>query len=166
MPKSKFLDFITARRLNAPCLVNESSSNPISSCLGKRSAKYLNWRYLNNPVRRYEMLTVRRDSGLLAYTVFRHAGEDATLVDLFGVENPVIIGGLIERVVDILRKRGVITVNVVMFESHPWVALLQALGFMVRETTSVVVYPTISSRSNHSVTQANNWVLMQGDRDS
>jgi len=132
----------------------------------QRSAEYLNWRYLNNPLCRNKILTVRRDSVLLAYAVFTHSSEDTTIVDLFGVDDPVIIGGLIERVVDLSRKRGLITVNIVMVESHPWVTLLRRLGFMVRESKPVVVYPTVASRSRRSIVDANNWLLMQGDRDS
>jgi Acetyltransferase (GNAT) domain len=133
-------------------------------CL-QRSAEYLNWRYVSNPLYRYELLTARREGSLTAYAVFTHIGEDATLVDLFGDEAPSAISGLVSRVVDLLRERGVVTVSVPISESHPWLPLLQGLGFKPRETSPVVVYAPYFP-SEHSLIEGITWFLMHGDRDS
>jgi hypothetical protein len=132
----------------------------------KRSAKYLNWRYLTNPLRRYELLTARCDGTLLAYAVFTHDGEDAMVVDLFGIEEPGIISALVDRLVALLRKRGMITVNTPLLEAHRWVPLLQYLGFRIRESSPVVVYTTSRFPANRSILDNTGWFLLHGDRDS
>ena len=56
--------------------------NRYGACV-QRSAEYLNWRYVNNPLYQYELFTVRRGGALLGYVVFLQDGEDAILADLF-----------------------------------------------------------------------------------
>jgi len=131
----------------------------------QRSAEYLNWRYLANPLRRYELLTAHRDGSLLAYAVFTHTGKDAMLVDLFGIEELIVLRSLVDRLVVLLRKRGVITLSASMLESHPWVGLLQRSGFRPRETNPVVIYTPGYAPSEVNTFKDVNWFLMQGDRD-
>lgn len=133
---------------------------------GQRSAEYLNWRYLANPLYHYELLTARRDNALLAYAVFTHMQEDATLVDLFGVNDPATLNALVNALISLLRERGVMTVSVSMVESHPWAALLRQLGFKERESVPIVVYGPPSSPVERRILSEKGWFLMQGDRDS
>lgn len=132
----------------------------------QRSAAYLNWRYLANPLYRYELLVARRDDILLGYACFAQDGAKATLADLFGIQDATLIGGLVAEVAALLRKRGVVTVTAPLFESHPWLALLQNLGFRRREAKPVVWYAPTSSPSLRSAVEGLNWYCMQGDRDS
>jgi hypothetical protein len=131
-----------------------------------RSADYLNWRYLANPLHRYELVTARRDNCLIGYAVFTHRGEDADLVDLFGHEDSTVISDLVDSVVALLRARGVITLNAPMIESHPWVPLIERLGFSVREGSPIVVYVPHSAASTLSMFEHVKWFIMNGDRDS
>ena len=128
----------------------------------QRSAEYLNWRYLSHPADRYELLTARRQDRLLAYAVFRHHEDDATLVDLFGVDDPVVVKTLLRRLTVLLRGRRVRTVSVSILKSHPWISLLSDLGFRMRDACPVVVYQAEQANIFDGV----NWFLMQGDRDS
>jgi hypothetical protein len=130
----------------------------------QHSAAYLNWRYLANTYCCHEVLTARLHGVLLAYAVFAHVGEDALLVDLCGVEDPAVISTLIRRAVGLLRERGVITVSTPMLESHPWVPLLQHLGFRAREAKPMIMYA--SPRFMRSRFERMKWLFMHGDRDS
>jgi hypothetical protein len=132
----------------------------------QRSAAYLNWRYLAHPLHRYECLTARREGTLRAYAMFTHTGEEATLVEWFGIEEAAILGGLIEEMVSRLRQRGVNTVSAPLGMSHPWIGLLQQLGFRVREAAPVVIYGSPCPRAKASTVEAMKWFLMQGDRES
>jgi hypothetical protein len=132
----------------------------------QRSAAYLNWRYVTNPLYRYELLTARRAGVLVAYVIFTQTGEDATLVDLFGIDEAAVIISLVERVMELLRERGVMTVSAPMFETHPWIPLLQRVGFRVREASPVVVYVPASSSSQGCMFDGAKWFFMHGDRDS
>jgi hypothetical protein len=132
----------------------------------QRSAEYLNWRYFANPLRRYAMLTARRDGVLLAYAIFCQHRTDAILVDLFGVDDPVVISSLVHRLLALLREGDIVTVSVPILASHPWVGPLQHLGFRARETSPVVIYALHPLPSSCGVFEGIDWFLMYGDRDS
>jgi hypothetical protein len=131
----------------------------------ERSAEFLNWRYLDNPLDQYEVLTVRHDSRLQAYAVFTRSGEDGFLVDLFGVDDPVVIKGLVGGLAGLLEKQGVMTLSALIVQCHPWISWLTDVGFRVREVAPLVV---VSSRSvcGGAPLQDQSWFFMQGDRDS
>ena len=132
----------------------------------QRSAAYLNWRYLANPVCRYELLTMRRDGALVGYAVLLLDGDDAILVDLFGVEEPALLSSLIDAVVAILRKQGRQTISVPILDSHPLRMLLQHHGFTTREASPVVISSTSQILSTSEGQYTLPWRLMHGDRDS
>jgi hypothetical protein len=131
----------------------------------QRSAEYLNWRYLNNPLTQYEVLTARMHEALVAYVVFTQAGEDGLVMDLFGIDDPIILRCIVNHVIVILWQRGVTAVNVALLESHPWVKILKSLGFKARESLPIIIYGPASAIQPNT-TAGVQWFLMQGDRDS
>ena len=60
-----------------------------------RSAEYLNWRYISNPLARHEIVTARSNGRLVGYVVWTRCGENASIVDFFG-END---SGMVRRLV-------------------------------------------------------------------
>ena len=139
--------------------------NRYGACI-QRSAEYLNWRYLENPLHRYEFFTARRKGMLLGYAVLLHEGEDAMLVDLFGVEAEVVLSALIGHVVALLMTRGVQTLSAVLAEAHPWRALLERQGFKAREESPMIMYAPSDTESGAGTMKNQNWLFMHGDRDS
>jgi hypothetical protein len=132
----------------------------------QRTAEYLNWRYVENPLVCCEILTARRHGVLVAYAVFTQSGEDAMVMDLFGVQDRQVISTLVESLIKLLRKRCVTTLSAPLFESHPWMALFQRLGFRARETSPVVIYTPPGASPDGSSLQGMDWFFMYGDRDS
>jgi hypothetical protein len=130
----------------------------------QRSAEYLTWRYLANPVHRHEVMTARRDGRLVAYAVFRQESGTAVLVDLFAVDGTDVIADLVHGVVGLVRQRGMDAASISLLESSPWVQCLKAAGFKQRETSPVVVYASPEAASNVGDERA--WLLLDGDRDS
>ncbi len=128
-----------------------------------RSAEYLNWRYLAAPLNRFEISTVRDRSSLLGYAVYEQRGSNATIADLFAVEDPPAVLLLVGRVIELLRNRGVVTVSLPILESHRWVPWMRKLGFHPRESSPVFVYAPEDSLLNP---EGKEWFLMCGDRDS
>ncbi len=146
-------------------LLAKTTGSRYGMCI-QRSAEYLNWRYLENPLYRFELMTARRNGALVGYAFYTQVGQDGTLVDLFGVNDPTVITALADRVVAILRQRGVVTVSAPILESHPWVPWLRRLGFRPRETSPVIFYAPHWSSSGDTGFEAAKWLLMSGDRDS
>lgn len=130
-----------------------------------RSAEYLNWRYVNNPLADYEFITARRRGGLKGYAVWTQAGEDASVVDLFGENDPGIVKGLLAESIARLTKRGVMTLSVWLNESHPWLSWCSEMGFRVRDSAPIICTPAQSLAKTEGL-RSSRWFLMQGDRDS
>ncbi len=140
-------------------------SDKMAGCYGictNRSGDYLNWRYLDNPLYCYELLTARRGGELLGYIVFNQSGEDAMLADIFGVDEPLMIECLLNGATAILRERGVVTVSAALIESHPWIPLFSRAGFKAREKSPIIAY----APSHSHAFDFSNWFLTYGDRDS
>ncbi len=134
-------------------------------CLA-RTADYLNWRYVAHPYQKFEILTARRDGALEAYLVLKQEGEDACIVDLFGAEYPGLLSGIVAHTVELLRRRGVVTVSAPVLASHRWVHLFERLGFVKRESTPVITYPAAGTFSGDQDEREAKWFLMDGDRES
>lgn len=64
----------------------------------RRSAAHLNWRYREDPLNIYRVLTVRRHGELIAYLVFSATAERLVIVDVFGMEFPQAAPALLEAV--------------------------------------------------------------------
>jgi hypothetical protein len=131
----------------------------------QRSAEYLSWRYLGPPHLRHELLTARRDGALLAWAAFTHGGDEAMLVDLFGVDEPSVVGTLVNALARLLRKRGAATLSAPLWESHRLVPLMRELGFSPREPSPVVVHAPAKAPAAPCPGETD-WFLWHGDRDS
>lgn len=133
-------------------------------CCVERSAEYLNWRYFRHPLEHHELLAARHDGELRGYVVFSHTGEDAKIVDLFGIGDTAMWTALVARVVSLLRDRRVVTLSIPATGSSPWSILLKGWGFHPREVAPIVVYAPSSGAD--SVEGASSWFLTDGDRES
>jgi hypothetical protein len=132
----------------------------------QRSAEYLNWRYLSNTYCHYHVITARRDGMLVAYAICNESDGHAILADLFGIDDPGVIGCLIEELVAMLGRRNIRTLSAPVFESHPWLPLLQRVGFWIRESAPVMLYPLSSKGPASEELGGLGWFLTHGDRDS
>lgn len=127
----------------------------------RRSAGYLNWRFLANPFRPHEILTARRDGRLAGYLVLATDATAPTIVDLSPSPRPVTAALVAAAVRQAHRRRAsAITASVVDF--HPAASMLTGLGFRGREASPVVVCapPGGAPRIEHTT-----WALTEGDRD-
>lgn len=105
----------------------------------RRHAEDLNWRYREDPLRQYFILTARRGAELLAYVVYTAAGEDATVVDLFGREMPDAGVALLAEVSERCRARGIQTLHAYLSEGNPAAETFVSSGFQMREAAARVV---------------------------
>jgi hypothetical protein len=131
----------------------------------QRSAEYLNWRYVNNPLTDYRFLTARRHGILKGYAIWTEVGKDAFVVDLFGENDPAVVKGLLSEVASYLTERGVMTLSVWQNDSHPWLSWYSEMGFRARDSVPMVCIRGPGIGNSVDVRSAK-WFLMQGDRDS
>jgi hypothetical protein len=131
-----------------------------------RNAGYLNWRFRSHFHNRYEMLTAHRDGSLMGYVLFLDGGETATIIDLFGVEDRKMKSDLIFAALEVLRQRGVFSVNAPCLRSQTPMALFRKLGFYSRETHAVMISASRGASGGSVDLKGQSVFLMDGDRDS
>jgi hypothetical protein len=130
-----------------------------------RSAEYLNWRFLQHPQRRYQLLTARKDGRLCGYLIYHWAGEHATVVDLFA-EDAQVSKALLVETIEVTRSCGVQTLSAPFLESHPGREILEDCGFEPRESSPIVVLNLPWNASHPCGQIADHWYLTHGDRES
>jgi len=142
------------------------TENPSYGICLMRSAAYLNWRYRENPIARYEILTARRRGRLVAYAVFIHAADTAAVVDLFGSQERAVLDAVVRGVIAVARQRGCARLDVAILDSHPWVPMFRRLGFSPREARPFVLSASPHSRVAEAIQSPAGLFIMNGDRDS
>ena len=107
-----------------------------------RSAEYLNWRYISNPLAHHEIVTARRNGRLVGYVVWTRGEEDASIVDFFGEDDAGMVRRLVAEIMALAQEQGVMTLSVSMNEAHPWLWLFREMGFRLRDSVPVVIIPS------------------------
>lgn len=121
-----------------------------------RTADYLNWRYRRDPRGAASILEAGG-----AFLVFRRSSDQIGIVDLFGTDDAAILRELVLEVIEIGRAESMESVVCSISEQHPWVPILEELGFRVRDGVPFVVYARPGVLEEGTA-----WFLMSGDRDS
>jgi hypothetical protein len=130
-----------------------------------RDARYLEWRFLRNPVERTDLLAVREAGalkGYLAYSVRDHyvAVKD-WLAD--GAEaRSQLFAGFIAN----MRRAGVSWISAAVLEGHPDTGQLYRFGFLPR-SRAAVVFAHAGQACVHpsAVLKSSAWYMTAGDRD-
>jgi hypothetical protein len=132
---------------------------------GDRSAQYVNWRYLDNPMQPHELLTARIGATLVGWVAVSRDGEAATLVDLFAIPERRVVIALIRGAIARLWAQGAASVCFEMTGSHPWMSGLGRLGLRPRGDSPVAVYTRPGSEVGGDILRHTGWFLTHGDRD-
>lgn len=132
----------------------------------ERSAAYVNWRFLANPLSRHEMLVARSRGRVVGYVIFIADREDATVIEMFGETDRAVVRGLVTALLKLLRERNIVAVSASLSSSHPWVEMLQEQGFRRRESVPIVVYWAPQFGCQVNGVDETMWWLASGDRDS
>jgi hypothetical protein len=132
---------------------------------GRRKAEYLNWRYRDDPLRKFEALTVRKGKTLEACTVFRRAGRDGLVFEAFGDDREGAVRTVLAATLEKLKQSGVETVSVPALESSPVADLMKRTKFFPREAHPFVVCSKAGSDLAAIVENSESWFYTHGDRD-
>jgi len=144
----------------------DTSSRNDRFAAGVRSAAYLNWHYLGNPIWQHEILAARVGGRLAGYATLRWLDRDAaSIVDLQADEQPVR-GALLSAALERSREREVAAIHAEVLSASPSAALFHELGFLRRESSAGPVL-FLSPGCPHATKLASvrSWWLMGGDRD-
>jgi len=106
---------------------------------GRRAAEDLNWRYREDPLHEYQVLTARRSGELAGFAVTSTSQRTSAVVDLFGVLSPSETTDLLDAVCQVGRAGGLESVSTLISADHPLTAPLRSGGFRPRESGPWVV---------------------------
>ncbi len=106
---------------------------------GRRSAADLNWRYRDDPLRDYEILTARKRGELVAFMVVSSVDQDAHIIDLFGSESANVALELLHATAEHLGTQPIQTLQAHIAAGSPLAALLQKADFRYRSQSARVV---------------------------
>ena len=125
---------------------------------GRRAAEDLNWRYRDNPIQPYRVLTAHRHGELQAYLVYNTFGQDAYIIDLFGDSLRETGTQLLEAAVSNLLKEEIQTLHWVVNRDDDSSVLARAAGFSLRsDAACVVAYASPRSTFHTILSQAPRW---------
>jgi hypothetical protein len=115
---------------------NVSGKNLIRS---RRSAEDLNWRFRDDPLNQYEVLTARRGGELVGYIVASIRDQDAYVIDLLGRSVAEVGPSLLDAVVEHVRGRKIQTLHALCAEDSEMSSSLRSARFSRREISAHVV---------------------------
>lgn len=141
----------------------EEQAKSQDAVCSRRSPADLNWRYRDDPLNAYQVLTTRVRGQLTGYAVFSIAGRDAYIIDLFGVDIESTGLELIEAIAHRCRREGLQTLQALVSEGSELSAVLAKANFRYRSSGPLVV-AYAQERSLHTVlSNPANWRLQQAE---
>jgi hypothetical protein len=130
----------------------------------RRSAEDLNWRYREDPLHRYEVLTAHRRHELAGYAILAVAGDDALLIDLFGELPTAVTPGLLDGALDRARRAGCQTLQVLCGDDSALAEHLTYAGFRQRSHgPHVVAYARAGTDAWALLHSPPSWLVRHAD---
>jgi len=129
----------------------------------ERDAAYLNWKYMQRPNRDHCLYIVEDGSRLLAYAVILPGEASWTIMDMQAVDQ-ASLHSLLRSLMRIGTRQGIAVLSFAAMEGHPYISILQRLGFFFRRRSyPVIIYP--SPAISLPLPPAEEWLLTLGDQD-
>lgn len=136
-----------------------------SQVVGVRDARYLNWRYRQNPLMESRIITAHADGKLVGFLVYT-VDEDSILIhDVFPMQ-PNVVQDLLADVTTLGRELGLRSVSLTILNNPEPGALLRSSGFRPRaERSQMYVYASGARFPCEELKSPEHWNITAGDRD-
>lgn len=134
---------------------------------GVRSAEYLNWKYLENPLYEAQTHLIRMNGELIGYIIYSVDNEVAQVREVCYLDRDNADKYLLASFLSDLRGQAICSASFVLLDSNPFIDTLKYFGFKFRPdvSSSVIVYAPSSSKLAEIVLDGKNWFMTVGDRD-
>jgi hypothetical protein len=136
--------------------------------IGERSKDYLNWRYGRSPHRGYHIFSLTQEDNqeICGYVVYYLQDKVSFMVDLLFLDFGSGLDSLLSSFILHLRDQNVESVSILLFGCLPLAKRLKSFGFVLREEESrILIYLDRNSPQAEFALNAENWLLLEGDRD-
>lgn len=166
---------ISSRLLNEiPVDMSQFSSGRQDQIYVDRSAKYLNWRYINNPRCSFDVTGVYHDDSLVGICIYRYyipikaTQTEAVIFDWFYVEDESgndYQSTLLHEVISLLSSKGVAAVSI-HAHCESCDDTLFRLGFILRGQAPFFYLHVGDETINLNLYDQKKWFLTEGDFDT
>ena len=136
--------------------------------IAERDAKFLSWRFGQNPVHPdFKVFRLEAGGRLRGYAVVDLKGDGARILDFLIEEQrhdlPLLLTGIIRW----LRPQGICSVSVRANNNNPVLSLLRSFGPTSLDTiNSGIALHVPAGEASHIMLDERNWFMTQADRDT
>jgi len=134
--------------------------------VGVRDARYLHWRYAENPLYRTHAALAEENGQLRGYAVFSVEDDVLQVRDILAAPNGPTERDLVARLIEHGRRRRLTSISVVVLEGHPIVDTLNTFGFSRRiDSSQMFGYARETDCLRDVIFDPGAWLVSVGDRD-
>lgn len=138
---------------------------PDQGIIGIRDAEYLRWRYAQNPLADYRLLTAHKGNRLCGFLIYAVVDDSLVIQDIFPYTEAVVREFLAE-VSRIGRKQQLRSATFTLLEETPLQQVICQCGYRQRtERSQMFAYAKGSSDWASEVMETGEWHITVGDRD-
>jgi hypothetical protein len=138
-----------------------SSSNSIRS---SRTAADLNWRFRDDPLHKYVVLTARRRGELAGFLIASAVGDDTYVIDLFGEPLEKVGAALVEALAQRERRTATQSLHALATDRGRLAGVFLNSSFRERELSSrVVAYTKPGSETHVALQRGLEWSFARMD---
>jgi hypothetical protein len=143
-----------------------ASTAPIAPVYGLRDARYLTWRYGENPLYQTHAILAETEGRLDGYLLFAEQDGVGYVKDIFPPGDPGVVSDLLAALVREGRARHWQSASVTLLADCPLEGALDEFGFKSRPDSSEMMwYAPLTSPSSERLAHPRNWFVTVGDRD-
>ncbi len=134
---------------------------------GIRNSRYLNWRYIENPLYTIETAMIRKRGKLAGYIIYLIEEGVAVMKDIFSIKDEEVEMNLVCKWIQYIKEKGVYSISAIFFNTNRWIKIFEDFGFISRpeDTSSVFVYTNPTNKFANRLLNSENWYMTAGDRD-
>ncbi len=140
---------------------------PVFSVCGARSPEYLGWRYGENPLQDFYVLSLKHEGRLAGFSVYAVDERRAMRIyDLFADGEPKTKKNLLAATISAAEESKVDSMEVSLLEGSPWNECLKRCLFFPRESgRRVFVFANRKRPLGSMADSPEKWHMTDGDRD-
>ena len=112
-----------------------------------RDSNFVRWRFLNHPIKKYDIFSYQQDSDLSAYAVFAIKENKARLVDILAPPSEALISDFMTQAAWALKISGAELIETWLPENHFISKLLIPIGF-VNSPEPLGIFSTVRNFEN------------------
>jgi hypothetical protein len=135
--------------------------------ISERDAKFLSWRFLQNPLhRQFRIFRLEAENRLVGYAIVDFAGDGARILDFLVEDHRNDLRTLLAGIICWLRPKGICSVSVRLNGHNPALSLLRRFGPTSLDTVnSNIAIHAAADKADRLVLDERNWFMTQADRD-